>query len=128
MAREHFYDRVPTYLRDTLPEDVWWHSQHNAGLMLHFYSNTQELRLRQKNRFNTHMPHMTGTGSRGADLYVKRPGQTTWKWAGVSINFVHGKKLLGKDNEATVDGIHYTDIGFKRYADALLPLLQKILE
>lgn len=84
LDREHFYDRLPGHLRDTLREDVWRLSQHAAGLMLHFYSNTQELRVRQKNRFNTHLPHMTGTGARGADLYVRQPGQKKWKWAGVS--------------------------------------------
>jgi len=34
---------------------------------------------------------------------------------------------IGTDNEATVDGVHYTDLGFYRYAGFLYPKLQKII-
>ena len=34
---------------------------------------------------------------------------------------------IGTDNEATVDGTHYTDLGFFRYAEFLYPKLQKII-
>lgn len=36
--------------------------------------------------------------------------------------------LAGYDNEGTVDGIHFTDIGFRRYADKLIPVLLPLLE
>lgn len=36
--------------------------------------------------------------------------------------------LAGNDNEGTVDGIHFTDIGFRRYADKLIPVLKPLLE
>lgn len=35
--------------------------------------------------------------------------------------------LLGDDEIATVDGVHPTDVGFLRQADAMTPLLQEIL-
>lgn len=35
--------------------------------------------------------------------------------------------MLGDDAEQSVDGIHFTDIGFMRYADALMPVIQSIL-
>jgi hypothetical protein len=34
-------------------------------------------------------------------------------------------EVIGTDNEATVDGIHFTDLGFMRYADYLYDNLPK---
>lgn len=36
--------------------------------------------------------------------------------------------IVGYDEEGTVDGIHYTDIGFRRYADKMIPLLKKLIK
>lgn len=36
--------------------------------------------------------------------------------------------LSGYDNEGTVDGIHFTDLGFRRYADKLIPILKPLLD
>ena len=30
------------------------------------------------------------------------------------------KNAIGDDNEGTVDGVHFTDLGFLRYADFLI--------
>jgi hypothetical protein len=38
-----------------------------------------------------------------------------------------GTDLVGDDGEATVDGVHMTDLGMHRQAHALLPAVQKIL-
>ncbi len=43
------------------------------------------------------------------------------------LHYVPGEPLLGNDGEATVDGTHCTDLGFQRCADALEPVLRKIL-
>jgi len=37
-----------------------------------------------------------------------------------NIRYINGGKLLGKDGETTVDGVHFTDLGFMRYAKNLL--------
>ena len=42
-----------------------------------------------------------------------------------NIYFLSSKKIIGLDNEATVDGIHFTDLGFMRYAKVLYPILKK---
>ena len=42
------------------------------------------------------------------------------------IYYVPADKLLGFDGEATVDGVHFTDLGMVRYADVLTPLLRKL--
>lgn len=42
-----------------------------------------------------------------------------------NISLVSSKKMLGDDGEATVDGIHFTDLGFMRYANLLYPIIKK---
>ncbi|MDR0714528.1 MAG: SGNH/GDSL hydrolase family protein [Bacteroidales bacterium] len=41
------------------------------------------------------------------------------------IVYVNAHGLTGSDGEATVDGVHFTDLGFLRYAEALFPYLKK---
>ena len=36
--------------------------------------------------------------------------------------------MIGTDGEATVDGVHFTDLGFMRYAEYLYPQIKKIIE
>lgn len=43
------------------------------------------------------------------------------------IYFVSSEHLIGDDGEATVDGVHFTDLGMVRYADCLTPVIQKAL-
>lgn len=41
------------------------------------------------------------------------------------IFYVEADKLIGKDQESTVDGVHLTDLGFLRMATNLYPVLKK---
>jgi hypothetical protein len=41
------------------------------------------------------------------------------------IYLLSSEKIIGLDKEATVDGIHFTDLGFMRYAKQLYPILKK---
>jgi hypothetical protein len=43
------------------------------------------------------------------------------------LYYVTGEHLLGDDGEATVDGVHPTDVGFRCLAAAMQPALEKIL-
>jgi len=43
------------------------------------------------------------------------------------LHYVEGDRLLGEDGEATVDGTHPTDLGFFRMADALEPVLRRLV-
>ena len=45
-----------------------------------------------------------------------------------SIYYVSSEDMLGDDGEATVDGIHFTDLGMMRYADLLYPVLRRVLK
>ena len=35
--------------------------------------------------------------------------------------------MLGNDNDATVDGTHFTDLGMMRYVEHILPTIKKAL-
>ncbi len=43
------------------------------------------------------------------------------------LTYVDGDDLLGHDGEATVDGVHPTDLGFVRIAETLAPVLRRLL-
>lgn len=43
------------------------------------------------------------------------------------IYYVSSKGMIGDDAEATVDGIHFTDLGMMRYASHLMPVMRKAL-
>lgn len=49
------------------------------------------------------------------------------EWNG-RLHYVRCDKLMGSDGEATVDGVHPTDVGFLRMADVLTPAVKKALE
>mgnify|MGYP001419235968 CR=1 FL=1 len=44
-----------------------------------------------------------------------------------NIYYIESSKLIGEDHEATIDGVHLTDLGFKRIADALIPVIKKAM-
>ncbi len=44
------------------------------------------------------------------------------------IYYVSTDGLIGDDGEATVDGIHFTDLGMVRYTEKVLPVIRKALK
>lgn len=42
-----------------------------------------------------------------------------------NIYLLSSRDIIGHDGEATVDGVHFTDLGFMRYADVLYPIIKK---
>lgn len=43
-----------------------------------------------------------------------------------NLHYLTADSMIGLDNEATVDGTHFTDLGFIRYADLLEPILRRL--
>lgn len=43
-----------------------------------------------------------------------------------NIYYLDSVEMDGPEDDGTVDGIHYTDLGFRHYADKILPLLRQI--
>lgn len=44
------------------------------------------------------------------------------------IYYISADGMIGDDGEATVDGIHFTDLGMMRYVDHVLPVIRKALK
>lgn len=44
-----------------------------------------------------------------------------------NVHYLSSERILGDDGEATVDGAHFTDLGFMRYATLLAPLLRELM-
>ena len=44
------------------------------------------------------------------------------------IYYIGAEGMIGNDGEATVDGIHFTDLGMMRYVDHVLPVIRKALK
>ena len=61
------------------------------------------------------------------NIYFRR----IYRWlvsSGVKgLFYVRGHALYGRDGEATVDGVHATDLGFMRIAERLAPVIRKAL-
>ena len=45
-------------------------------------------------------------------------------WGYDNLFYLDGSSALGDDYEGTVDGLHFTDLGFLRYANFLLAELK----
>lgn len=45
-----------------------------------------------------------------------------------NIYYLKSDKLIGDDQEATVDGVHLTDLGFLRMADNLYPVIRRLIK
>ena len=45
-----------------------------------------------------------------------------------NIYMISSEKMLGEDGEATIDGVHFTDLGMMRYADLVCPVIKKVLK
>ena len=43
------------------------------------------------------------------------------------LYYVSTDGLIGDDGEATVDGVHFTDLGMMRYVERVLPVMRKAL-
>ncbi|MEZ7929566.1 MAG: SGNH/GDSL hydrolase family protein [Flavobacteriales bacterium] len=57
---------------------------------------------------------------RGMNLALKTEYQKMISEGYNNIFYVESKNAIGNDNEGTVDGVHFTDLGFIRYADFLI--------
>lgn len=75
------YHRLPDSLEHRVRPALWALGLNSAGLAVRFSSNTTQVRLRWENLNGFHMNHMTDTGIRGFDLYV-RLDDGTWRFAG----------------------------------------------
>lgn len=68
------------------------------------------------------------------DLYTRKNAllkdyyQQLKKKGDKRVYYFSSEGMIGDDGEATVDGCHFTDLGFMRYAEKLYPVLKKLLD
>lgn len=58
---------------------------------------------------------------------LRRAFNTLRKSGTTKLHYQEADDFIGKDHEGTVDGVHPNDLGMMRIADALLPVIKKIL-
>ena len=64
------YTRIPTYLKDSIREELWDRAKNSAGLAIRFRTNSRRIGVRYNLHHNFHMAHMADTGIKGTDLYI----------------------------------------------------------
>ena len=62
-----------------------------------------------------------------SNLALRQIHQELQKAGDRNLFYVRGDALVGRDGEGTVDGVHPTDLGFARMADAMEPALRRAL-
>ena len=82
---------------------------------------------------NPNYPHLVFDKVRAADVAARNASMKAvyekLKKAGEKrIYYIKGDRMLGTDGEATVDGVHFTDLGMVRYTEYVLPTLKKALK
>lgn len=76
---EHLFDRLPARAKGIVNENIWNLSHDSAGILVHFRSDTPELRVRGRLRKKQlAMGHMPLSGVSGVDLYVRV--EEGWHW------------------------------------------------
>lgn len=68
------------------------------------------------------------TGTEAKNTHIHSAYETLAAEKMEKLSYVPCADLLGQDGQGTVDGVHPTDLGFMRMADALAPVLSQALE
>ena len=83
----HYYDRLPARAQQQVRNAVWRLSQHTAGMVARFKTDSDEIHVRYRlTQEQLEMPHMPATGVSGVDLYAydyspQRDSSSPWRWA-----------------------------------------------
>jgi len=67
------YTRIPTYLKDSIRQELWDRGLNSAGIGIRFATNSKRIGVRYNLHSNFHMAHMADTGIKGTDLYIWCP-------------------------------------------------------
>lgn len=80
---ESRYQRLPSYLKGAIREQLWYLGTQSAGLYIRFATNSPFINARWSTTYNNSMAHMSQTGTKGMDLYTLRGGR--WVFTGSAI-------------------------------------------
>lgn len=79
-------------------------------------------------RENGNFDEKTGKNVRSQNEEIRKTFERLKKEGIKNFYYIESSKLTGNDHEATIDGVHLTDLGFMRIADAIQPLIEKALK
>lgn len=85
------YRRFPLRAKESVRKPLWNLSENSAGLSVHFYSTTPQIKVRYTVKGGMAMNHMPATGVSGVDLYqIDENGD----WKVMSGNFSFGDTIV----------------------------------
>lgn len=135
------YTRIPTYLKDSIRQELWDRGLNSAGIGIRFATNSKRIGIRYNLHSNFHMAHMADTGIKGTDLYiwVEEEGKksSSGHWAYVNTNRpskdsiqskVYVENMDGEMHECLIylplyDGVNWMEIGVDSDAVLTQPML-----
>lgn len=79
-------------------------------------------------RENGNFDNKIGQNVRSQNEEIRKTFERLKKEGIKNFYYIESSKLTGNDHEATIDGVHLTDLGFMRIADAIQPYLEKALK
>ena len=78
-------------------------------------------------RENGYWDQELGLRVKEQNIEIRKTYERLMKEGYKKIYYIRSEELIGNDHEATIDGIHLTDLGFDRIATTLMPVIQKAL-
>lgn len=91
-ATSERYVRFPDSLENVSRKPLWDLSRHSSGMYIRFRTNSPDIRLKWRPKYNNHMNHMSDTGVKGLDLYCL-DNDGSW-------NFVNSARPAGRSCES----------------------------
>lgn len=88
------YERLPAYLKDSVPRTALWNlGKNTSGLAIRFNSNSTSISAKWEVLKNVTMNHFTETGIKGLDLYA---------WENNKWQYVKTANPTGKETEQVI--------------------------
>lgn len=82
---DRYFARFPSRAKDKVTDAVWNLSQHSAGEVVRFRTDSDQIKVRYTLlNASVAMSHMPATGVSGLDLYAFDEETKTWRWAAVT--------------------------------------------
>ncbi|MEG2555196.1 MAG: SGNH/GDSL hydrolase family protein [Odoribacter sp.] len=113
------YVRLPDRAKQSVRQPLWDLSRHSAGLAIHFYSSSPQLKIRYVVEGAFDMPHMPSTGVSGIDLYsINSDG----RWSLCSGFYSFGDTIQYSFSNLGKDRYHHRGFEYRLY----LPLYNSV--
>lgn len=80
--------------------------------------------FRENGNFDTRI----GNNVRSQNEEIRKTYERLKKEGIKNFYYIESSRLTGNDHDATIDGVHLTDLGFMRIADAIQPVLEKAMK